>query len=379
MIYQIPERLDKVLSETYARHSPKEIANAIKKMSDFYIEHPDQRTPWEENWCYLAQLFYYLPLNTLRAQAALNRIAAKEYLFGKKNISRWVDCGAGLGPFFWALEAHLQSPLASWTSEPARSAIKFHHIESANVAADFILKHFPMSQRIGSGHDRGSLSSSFKSLSLTESDLLSFSYALTEEVNLTPVSDQQYTSLIIEPSTHQDGRRLMSYRDQNIAAGNFIQAPCTHQQLCPLLALSKKDWCHDRLLWSRPEWFLEIEKRLPMENKSLTYSYLCITKRPPPMTTATDAASDFVTYRMVGDALNERGKTRQLACGPNHEASSQDGTGDATIVADRKYLSWLHRHGKPQEVPRGDRIQVARTLPRVSEEIRIAEPLDHSI
>ena len=116
-----------------------------------------------------------------------------------------------------------------------------------------------------------------------KSALLLLSYVLTEQ--LTPPAEiLQYDSVIVmEPSTHQDGRRLMEWREMWIQNGFHIWAPCTHQSACPLLHHSKKDWCHDRVIWERPDWWLEMEKHLPFKNKSVTFSYVMMSRRAPPL------------------------------------------------------------------------------------------------
>lgn len=137
--------------------------------------------------------------------------------------------------------------------------------------------------------------------------------------------------LLIEPSTWKMSQQLIQIRKNLIERGFTVWAPCTHQENCPLMNQAS-DWCHDRIEFSAPEWFEEIEKYLPMKNRTLTFSYLAASKRPIPLSKAeasqsASAVSRDKTFRVIGDLLDERGKFRQMICrGPQ-----------------REFLSWLKR------------------------------------
>jgi ribosomal protein RSM22 (predicted rRNA methylase) len=136
--------------------------------------------------------------------------------------------------------------------------------------------------------------------------------------------------LILEPSTRECGRKLMEWRARFLAQGFQALAPCTHAEACPLLTHSNRDWCHQRTAFEAPDWWLALEERLPMKNRTLTYSYLLMSR------TVSDQKWRGTT-RVIGDTLEERGKTRQMICrGPQ-----------------REFLSWLHKHGEPPRIPHG--------------------------
>lgn len=81
-----------------------------------------------------------------------------------------------------------------------------------------------------------------------KADLVLASYALAE---VPPAAQAQVIAnlwaategvlAIVEPGTPAGYARLLSARDQLIAAGAAILAPCPHQAPCPLTA---PDWCH---------------------------------------------------------------------------------------------------------------------------------------
>lgn len=50
------------------------------------------------------------------------------------------------------------------------------------------------------------------------------------------------TVLLVEPGTPAGYRRILTARDQLVAAGHRVVAPCPHSGVCPLAA--GRDWCH---------------------------------------------------------------------------------------------------------------------------------------
>lgn len=300
----------------------KKIAHCIQQMSDFYIENPLEQTPWDEKWAQAAQIAYYLPLNYLRAQAVVDEARRVRFF---DNIKSFCEIGSGLG----ALTAHLNDYIQTGFC-----------VEISNEANQLHKKLFP-----NKGY-------SFKNDALKSPvDLVAFSYVLTELSKIPPEALNAEALLIIEPSTQEDGRKLMQIRQDLIDKGYFIWAPCTHQGQCPLLVHSKKDWCHDRIHLQMPEWFLNIEKNLKFKNRTVTFSYLLARKTPPVLMKSNSA-------RVVGDMLKEKGKTRTLIC-----------KGE-----EREFLSWLHKDKLDIEIHRGDLIDIDFSVESKGSELRIVKP-----
>jgi ribosomal protein RSM22 (predicted rRNA methylase) len=193
---------------------------------------------------------------------------------------------------------------------------------------------------------------SFSSSKLREpkKTLAVFSYALTELTDLPEWAYDCEALMLVEPSTQQDGRKLSVLRDKLLSKGYHVWAPCTHEGPCPLLTQSKTDWCHDRVHFQAPEWFLKMEEQLPMKNRTLTMSYLLMRKTAP---------EKIKAARTVGDRMEEKGKDRQMVCqGP-----------------EREFLAWMHKHGIQQEIPRGVLIEIPETAQKVSNELRISSEI----
>jgi hypothetical protein len=310
----------------------KSLSADILQMSNFYAEYASEATPWDEPWCQRAQLAYFLPLNVIRLRRVIREGKRVGFFKGFKSA---IDFGAGLGAMDFA--GLLESDANFEWRRP-------HEIEISDIARDLRHRLAPAFESSAEIPSQGS-------------DLFMSSYALTELIDLSAEEflERSANLMIIEPSTRADGRRLSEFRDQLIKAGGHAWAPCTHQQACPLILHSATDWCHDRVVIDGQHiedvpWLKDLEKFLPIKNRTLTMSYLLVSKRAPP------SLQGFA--RLTGDSLKEKGKTRQLFC----------------RSSDREYLSWMHRHGEPAPYPRGELIQVPEGTMK-SNELRTTEIL----
>lgn len=313
----------------------KNLAESIKRLSDFFIQNPQKQTPWNEKYCQEAYKHYFLPLNFLRVKKVIERGSEVGFFEGLKNT---VDWGAGPGTASFALNEGLKLN-RQILIENAKDAVRVFSEEHKKYLTQF---------EVQSAMDV----TKFK-MNMKES-ILVMSYSFTELEELPKGWDHFEALMILEPSTRDDGRRLLEVRKKLIAAGYYMWAPCTHQGECPLLEKSKNDWCHDRIHVEAPDWFTETEKNLPFKNKTITTSYLLARKMKP-------------TYnfeglgRLVGDALEEKGKTRQMFC----------------RNSEREFLAWMHKKTRPENEkiihPRGElfRLPDADKIEIKSNEIRL--------
>jgi hypothetical protein len=326
--YRLPDNLSRFIEQQlgkigFSLTNPKSLAQAVLCQSDFYIRHPYQETPWKEYWAQAAQLAYYFPLNWIRAQAVLDR---GEEVWFWDGLESYVEFGSGLGTFT-SQNRYFNSGLCIEPSLEAQSIAKSltHHLGVTR----------PLKWNV-----RGEIPASM--------DVVIFSYVLTELPQLPSWAYGIKSLVLVEPSTQDDGRRLMNLREHLIKKGYYPWAPCVHNNACPLLAESKKDWCHDRVLFDAPRWWLDMEEYLPMKNRTITFSYLLMKKETPDIKNAN-------LGRLVGDSLVEKGKTRQMVC-----RSSR-----------REFLSWLHKETERFELPRGEIVSIPEEAVKKGAEIRI--------
>jgi len=337
----LPEILQNCILDNL-KVSSKQTADCVKKMSDFYITNPQSTTPWNLNWTQIAQLSYYLPLNFIRNFNLFEHVKKSSQISEKlsqtKEISI-IDFGCGLG-------AASLSFFESFAVELKTKKINLNLVDQSSFAlklgSDLISKQNPnlnLSMTLSNKQPNH--------FEFTNLQVGLFSYSLTELPTFPDWIKKLDLIFILEPSTQQDGRKLMSYRDQLIKEKLTVLFPCTHTELCPLLNESKTDWCHQRVDFKAPTWFLEIERHLPFKNQTLTYSSLVFSKENIVKTNS--------WARVVGDQLDEKGKSRVLIC-----RNSQ-----------REYLSWLHRNKKDITFSRGEALTDALEFEKLGNELRL--------
>lgn len=100
--------------------------------------------------------------------------------------------------------------------------------------------------------------------------------------------------VLLEPALRETSRDLLGVRDQVLAAGLHVHAPCFFQGPCPART-SERDWCHD----AAP---------IPGARARVDFSYLVL---------ATDAPAAGVSAfdRVVSDPIPDKGRLRLFVCG----------------------------------------------------------------
>jgi ribosomal protein RSM22 (predicted rRNA methylase) len=308
---QLDESLNQRLQEVLRRRGVnlRQVHKEILQLSDFYLLYPGSPTPWRESFAANAYLSYFLPLNFVRLKEAFREV--QRFLPSSSYDQVW-DFGSGVGTTHWVLESEADlTPKPLFALESADSAIALHRqlmeIAPTRWPVTFTHKAKPSANA-----------------------LAVFSYAFLEMQNQLPDLGQFQHLLLVEPSTRDCGRKLMQWRQKLMIDGFQPLAPCTHSQACPLLEHSQRDWCHQRIPFAGPDWWQTIEEHLPMKNRTLTYSYLLLSR-------SVQDSEWRGTARVIGDTLKERGKTRQMICrGPQ-----------------REFVSWLHKKGDAPYIPHG--------------------------
>jgi hypothetical protein len=107
------------------------------------------------------------------------------------------------------------------------------------------------------------------------------------------------TFIVIEPALRETSRDLLAARDQLIAAGLQVIAPCFWTGPCPALARDR-DWCHDTATRASDD---------PSAPARVDFSYLVLRRHAVPV-------ADPTLFRIVSDSLVEKGRLRLFGCGP---------------------------------------------------------------
>jgi ribosomal protein RSM22 (predicted rRNA methylase) len=89
-------------------------------------------------------------------------------------------------------------------------------------------------------------------------------------------SKTRETLLVVEPGTPAGYGRIIALRQQLIAAGAHVAAPCPHDRKCPL---QPPDWCHFTQRLPRSRAHQQIKgAELPFEDER--FSYVALTRAP---------------------------------------------------------------------------------------------------
>lgn len=113
--------------------------------------------------------------------------------------------------------------------------------------------------------------------------------------------------LAIEPGTRMGGESIMRLRELALEKGFYVQAPCTHQNICPLMERNRTQpraphtscgsaWCHFTFdAGGAPAWLMDLSRMAGLEKNSLSLSPLLLCDTHPKM----DKSESFVECRVL--------------------------------------------------------------------------------
>src|ERR1700676_1588398 len=215
----------------------------------------------------LAYALARMPATYAAVTASLNALYELRPDFAPKNL---LDVGAGPGTASWAAAAAFAS-LQSFTLLDANTALRALALGLCRDSAR--LK--------GMTYHRGEARAA---LADTEpADLVVASYLIGEigEAERRSLAELMWsktrdTLLLVEPGTPSGYARIIALRQQLIASGAHVTAPCPHDGTCPLAA---PDWCHFTQRLPRLRAHMHIKQaELPFEDEK--FSYVALTRRP---------------------------------------------------------------------------------------------------
>src|SRR6267143_1815349 len=172
-----------------------------------------------------------------------------------------LDVGAGPGTATWAA-AEAFSSLEAFTLVDANSALRALALDlGSGRLRDMTYQH---------GEARAALADT------EAADLVVASYMIgeisdAEQRALTELrwAKTRDTLLIVEPGTPAGYGRIIALREQLIASGAHVVAPCPHDGKCPLAA---PDWCHFTQRLPRSRAHRQIKgAELPFEDEKFIY------------------------------------------------------------------------------------------------------------
>jgi ribosomal protein RSM22 (predicted rRNA methylase) len=220
----------------------------------------------------LAYALARMPATYAADAASLNALIEMHPEFAPKSL---LDIGAGPGTATWAAAEAFPS-LQSFTLLDANDALR-------KLALDLLSKSGRSSHI---NYERGEARALLAKADAT--DLVVASYVISEmsEAERTALArlmweKTQDTLLVVEPGTPAGYKRIIALREQLIASGAHVAAPCPHDGPCPL---APPDWCHFTQRLARSRAHKQVKgAEVPFEDEKFAYVALkraAIPQRP---------------------------------------------------------------------------------------------------
>jgi ribosomal protein RSM22 (predicted rRNA methylase) len=265
---ELPSRLRQAIDQALEGVPLSELASSASALSLRYREETrDGRLHLNDELSALAYLATRLPATYAATHTSLAALAETLPGFAPATM---LDAGAGPGTALWAA-ASLWPSLSDAVLLEASPAIRkwgeqmstFSSVGAVDWRATDIARPFATN---------------------APRDLVTLCYVLDE---LAPDARRRLVGelwdgtsgalLIVEPGTPKGWQRILAARDQLIAAGAHILAPCTHHAPCPLAA---PDWCHFSARVARSRIHrLAKDADVPWEDEK--FIYLAASRTPP--------------------------------------------------------------------------------------------------
>jgi len=263
-----------------------------------------------------AYLLYFLPINYAKTRYVLEKIPEK---FWRRDKFRVLDLGCGPGSASLAFAgmlseknpgAELELVLVEQNANILKDAQRL--LEAAAPGLKLQVRAFPL--WLHGFRFQGKY------------DLILMSHVLNELVQLSAQDRAEWLSprldehlaedglvALLEPALRRPTRELMALRDHLVESGELgVLAPCLHDQVCPMLAATRGDWCHFYVDWEEPEYLRELDRLVKNDNRFLKVAYLLLGRKE-----AWQEArpQDRELFRVVSNRMQTRGKIEVVLCG----------------------------------------------------------------
>jgi ribosomal protein RSM22 (predicted rRNA methylase) len=262
----LPAELKVALDARLQGFSRNEVADAAASISRTYRDGGGSAAIRSETDA-LAYALARMPATYAAVTASLNALREITPDFAPQSL---LDVGAGPGTASWAA-AEAFSSLQGFALLDANSALRALALDLAASSARLRALDYRRSEARTALADAEPADLVVASYMIGEvgdaerSALIGLMWAKTRD-----------TLLIVEPGTPAGYGRIIALREQLIASGAHVAAPCPHDGKCPL---SPPDWCHftQRLPRSRAHKRIK-EAELPFEDEK--FSYVALTRAP---------------------------------------------------------------------------------------------------
>jgi ribosomal protein RSM22 (predicted rRNA methylase) len=215
----------------------------------------------------LAYALARMPATYAAVTASLNALHEITPDFAPESL---LDVGAGPGTATWAA-AEAFSSLRSFGLLDANATLRALALDLASGSA----------RLRGMTYQRGEARAALADAEPADLVVASYMIGEIDSAEQKALAAQMWaktrdTLLIVEPGTPAGSARIIALREQLIASGAHVAAPCPHDGKCPL---QPPDWCHftQRLPRSRAHKQLK-DAEVPFEDEK--FAYVALTRAP---------------------------------------------------------------------------------------------------
>jgi ribosomal protein RSM22 (predicted rRNA methylase) len=216
----------------------------------------------------LAYALARMPATYAAVAASLNALGESAPRFAPASL---LDIGAGPGTASWA------------AAEAFSSLTSFTLIDANNALRALALGLFQDSSRLsGVQYSHREARAALADAQTTDLVVASYMIGEMDEAEQRALAGLMWaktrdTLLVVEPGTPSGYARIIALRQQLIADGAHVAAPCPHDGRCPLVA---PDWCHFTQRLPRSRAHKQIKgAELPFEDEK--FSYVALSRSAP--------------------------------------------------------------------------------------------------
>jgi len=229
----LPDDLRHALDSALDGVPVQKLAPSVQRLIDAYRMPGPPATPILRSGSdVVAYAAYRMPATYAAVRKALGYLAEAAPAF---RPTTQLDLGAGTGAAVWAAAATWPSLTTVTAVDQEPEMVTLGRRLAIDAAFLAVRSAHWNTARIGTS-------------TVPEADLITISYALGElpadqRISLAErLAEHGGTIVFIEPGTPAGYGNVISVRDQLIAGGYLVIAPCPHSEQCPIPR--DRDWCH---------------------------------------------------------------------------------------------------------------------------------------
>jgi len=288
------------------------LARAVVDRSKRYTSERERLSaPTDRKADLAARAAFFTIADAMKVAIPLGELANRGAIPPRRPL-RITDLGAGCGALSLGLLASLESDAAGGAM--FELTLVDRDVDALRIAADAL--------RRLAAHRRTEVAITTRvadvaSTAIPPSDLIFAGTLLNElpEPQRLPLVERALAALaddgaviLIEPALRDTSRALHVLRDQLIAKGAHVFAPCTRQGApCPMLE-NPDDWCHEDRKVSLPPRTAELARLTHLRDNGLKFSYLVLRRQALRLVDRPNA------WRVVSEPFPAKGKLELHGC-----------------------------------------------------------------